>query len=181
MTRAFRSNSHPNTDEELSVYGYSSEYKLFVINSSGDIVYKFEKAENPQSLTNDDKDKVLDDFMEKIERRKTNCGFRKFSRGEVKKAMNFPKYKPFFSDIICDDKNRIYVKKFKSKFSEDKNDYYDLFSKDGYYLYHVTIPLSFPLIRNGFLYRVERDEGTDFLRIKRYKIKNWEQIREGIR
>ena len=91
-------------DEELSVYGYSSEYMLFVINSSRRIVYKIKKDENTQPIPNEVKDKVIDYF---IERQKKRARGREFSRGEVKEAMNFPKYKPFFSDIISDDKERI--------------------------------------------------------------------------
>ncbi len=163
-------------DEELSVYGYSSEYKLFVINSSGNIVYKFEKDENPQPLTNDDKERVLNRFMERPMIRNWN---RKFSRGEAKKAMNFPKYKPLFSDIIRDDKGQIYVKRFIYSPDENKVSHYDMFNKKGYYLYRVKIPVRFPLIKHGYIYTAEFNRDTGYAKIKRYKIKNWEQIREG--
>jgi hypothetical protein len=53
----------------------------------------------------------------------------------------------------------------------------DIFSKDGYYLYKTTLPKHTHVIKNGYLYarEVEDDE-----LVKRYKIKNWNQIKEGI-
>jgi hypothetical protein len=163
-------------DEELSVYGHSSEYKLFVINSSADVVFKFERKKNPQPLTNEVKDKILDYIVESMKKGKTG---RKLSRGEVKKTMNFPKYKPFFNDIITDKNGRIYVKRFKSRFDEDEIDNYDLFNKDGYYLFNVKISVRNPLIRNGYIYSSEICQETGYTKIKRYKIKNWKQIRDG--
>jgi hypothetical protein len=36
------------------------------------------------------------------------------------------------------------------------------------------------LIKNSYLYNIEKDEDTGEVFIKRYKIKNWKQIREEI-
>ena len=167
-------------DEELSVYGHGSEYKLTLINSSGEIVRIIEKDVIAQPVTKEDKKRVLDWFME---RQKINTRWEnKFSRGEVENAMKFPKYKPFFDGIVTDDKGRIYVKKFHAIFDYeiDKNNYYDLYNKDGYYLYEVVIPIRWPLIRNGCIYTTEYDREMGYARVKRYKIKNWDQIKEGV-
>ena len=164
-------------NENLSVYGFGSDYRLYIINSTGNIVYRIEKDEPPHPLTKKDIDKVLDRFMESQKKRKRET---MFSRKKVRRAMNFPKYKPFFSDILSDNKGRIYVKSFKSRFDEEKNNHYDLFCKDGYYIYKATIPILYPIIKNGCVYATEYDQETGYAKVKRYKIKNWEQIKEGI-
>ncbi len=164
-------------NENLSVYGFGSDYRLYIINSTGNIVYRIEKDEPPHPLTKKDIDKVLDRFMENQKKRKRETVF---SRRKVRRAMNFPKYKPFFSDILSDNKGRIYVKSFKSRFDEEKNNHYDLFCKDGYYIYKATIPILYPTIKNGCVYTTEYDQETGYAKVKRYKIKNWEQIKEGI-
>jgi len=56
----------------------------------------------------------------------------------------------------------------------------DIFSDDGYFLYEATLPPCTWVIKNGFLYTyaLDEDEGMEY--VKRYRIKNWEQIKEGI-
>jgi hypothetical protein len=168
-------------DEELSVYGYSSEYMLFVINLSRNIVFKIEKDENPQPIPDEVKDKALDYCIEKfIERLKNRAWGREFSRGEIREAMNFPKYMPYFCNIISDDKERIYVRQFKSPWTENEGVEYDIFNRDGYFLYRLKLSKIIDTLKNGYLYRVERDEGTGYAKIKCYRIKNWDQIRVGL-
>ena len=48
-------------NEHLAVYGYSSEYKLFVIDSSGNLVHIIEKDEPPTPLSKKEINKVIDD------------------------------------------------------------------------------------------------------------------------
>ncbi len=38
-------------------------------------------------------------------------------------------------------------------------------------------PLVLKVIKNGNIYTSERDKETGFIRVLRYKIKNWEQIK----
>jgi len=56
----------------------------------------------------------------------------------------------------------------------------DIFSPEGYYLYRSSLPPNTIIIKNGFLYTRELDEDEGMEYVKRYKIKNWEQIKEGI-
>jgi len=101
-------------DEELGIYGYSPEYKLFVVNSSGEIVYRIEKSESRQPVTQKEKDKFIKDRLER------QRGSIKLSEGDIKKMYKFPKYRPFYSRIMKDDKGHIYVFKLKSILSEEK-------------------------------------------------------------
>ncbi len=156
------------------IYGYSQEYRLFVFDSSGEVEYLIEKSEPPRSIKKDEKDKLMDRYMESQRRREQGL---KLSRGEVKKGYIFPEHRPFFKGIIKDDKDRIYVLRFKSPLDKEEYEKYDLFSREGYYLHKVTMPsIPFQVIKNGYIYTSQRDKDTGISRIIRYRIKNWDQI-----
>jgi hypothetical protein len=156
------------------IYGYSQEYRLFVFDSSGEVEYFIEKNEPPRPIKKDEKNKLMDRYMESQRQREQGL---KLSRGEVKKGYIFPEHRPFFKGIIKDDKDRIYVLRFKSPLDKEKNEKYDLFSREGYYLYKVTMPsIPFPVIKDGYIYTSQRDKDTGISRVIRYRIKNWDKI-----
>ena len=157
-------------NEELGVYAISSEYKFHVVNSSGIVTFKFTKDESPQSFSKREKDNIIDSFKKSIAR----------SGMDTKFTTDFPKYKPFFHSIQNDDKGRMYIHKYQIIPNEERIVNYDLFSKQGFYLYEVKMSKSPMIIKNGYLYSVERAKDTELLTIKRFKIKNWEQIKTGI-
>jgi hypothetical protein len=154
----------------IEAYGYSSEYKLSVLDASGDLIYRITKDETPTSITTKEKKQVINRYMEM--QKKLQIG-PKLKRSEVEKAYKFPKSKPFYTRLIMDDKGRLYVSKFGTE-------YYDMYNHAGYNLYKVKISVTPRIIMNGYSYKVLRDAGTDYLKVKRYKIKNWEQINEGM-
>jgi len=53
----------------------------------------------------------------------------------------------------------------------------DSFSKDGYFLYKSTIPRGTYIIKDGFLYAYVMDEDSGEELVKRFRIKNWDQIK----
>lgn len=152
----------------IETYGYSSEYRIFILNASGDLVRVVTKDEMPASITKKEKKQLIDRFMEMQE--KLHIG-PKLKRSEVIKAYKFPDYAPFYSRFIMDDKGRLYIQRFKS---ED----YDVYNPEGYYLYNVKISPTPRIINNGYCYSVLRDLETDCLKLKRYRIKNWDIIKE---
>ena len=169
-------------NEQFWIYGLSSEYKLFLINTLGDLVCMIEKDEPGEPITKKEKNKEVDYWLDRVNSVHPSRRGEKYSRREIKSILKYPKHKPYFSSIYCDDSGRIYVERFKSLLDKDEKTIYDIFSREGYYLYILN--LSTPIqatgtIKNGYLYRVERDEETDYQKIKRYKIKNWEQIKTG--
>ena len=98
-------------------------------------------------------------------------------RIQVEKMMNFPKYWPFYYGIIADDMQNIYVSMILEE-NEQKQGQYDFFSKEGYYLYRINIPVRPQKIKNELLYVIESDDKTGYIQLKRYRIKNWNQLRE---
>jgi len=165
-------------NEDLAIYGYSIDYSLFAINGKGEAVYIIKKDEPPQPVTGAEKEKVID---RRMRAQKENERMPQISRSKYASALKFPKHKPFFERIIKDDKDRIYVEKFEFIFNRSDIADFDIFSKDGYYLYKAKLPVQYPsVIKNGSIYKTEYDQETGYAKIKRYKIKNWEKIKEGL-
>jgi len=162
--------------DELGIYGYSSEYKLCVVNSSGEIVHVIEKDEKRQSTSR----KEENEYLEKMIERSKGGGIQ-WSRGDLKKLYGFAKYKPFFSLIMNDDEGNIYLAKPKPVVKEEEDTYFDFFNKEGYYLYKIKIhKISPKVIKKGCLYTFRQDEDTGYYKIERYKIKNWDQVKKRI-
>lgn len=135
-------------DKMFFVYGYPESYELNVIDKRGQLLFKIRKDEP----------------------------FHKFPPEErrMSKERNYGDYQPFFYLIFTDTEGRIYVQTNKT-WNEDnvKEKHIDIFNKDGYYLYRTTLPKHTYVIKNGYLYAIEVSDDEI---IKRYKIKNWDQI-----
>jgi hypothetical protein len=161
------------------IYGHSSQYKLFIISPSGNLSHTIEVEKPPEPISKKDKDSLIDGYLRMSKQFPIG---EKLSRSGVKKAYIFPEFKPFFNEIFIDSKDRIYVRIPKSVLDKDESPHYDLFNKEGYFLYRVKMPhFGFPrIIKNGYIYTHIRDSVTGYIQIKRYKIINWEQIREKI-
>jgi hypothetical protein len=157
------------------IFGYSPEYKLCFINQKEDIFLIIKKDESPHPISRGEKDKIIDERHED-----TGRNGRKWPKDIIEEAANFSKYRPFFNRILTDNKGRIYVKKVKSVLDKSKETEFDIFSNDGYYLYKTSFSFTPNNITNGYLYYIFTSEETGEVRIKRFKIKNWNQIKVGI-
>lgn len=159
-------------DKKGVIYGYNSEYKLSLIDQSGNNLLIINKDEPFQSVSDKEKDKIINEAMEDTARQG-----RKWPRDVVEEAANFPKYRPFFNRILSDDKGRIYVRKIKSVLEKSEPVEFDIFSADGYYLYKSNLAFTPELIRNGCLYDISTSEESGEVKIKRYRVKNWDKIK----
>lgn len=160
--------------EDLALYGITSEYKLFTINSSGEIAYIIEGDESPQPYSKKDKEEIIDIIVKGEER----LG-KKVSRSEVKKSRNFPKYKPIYGVITKDDRGNIYAIKDMTVSKGVQILYFvDMFNKEGYFLYKVKTQKYPHFIKNGYIYNAKIDQESGYTKIKRYKIKNWDKLKE---
>jgi len=155
------------------IYGYSPEYKLCFLNQKGNIFLIVRKDESYHAISRGEKDKIIDDHQ------KRSTG-RKLPKDIIEGAANFSKYRPFFDRIFTDDKGRIYVRKVKLVLSKSSEVEFDIFSSDGYYLYKTSFSFPPNVITNGYLYYIFTSEETGEVKIKRFKIKNWNQIKVGI-
>jgi len=153
------------------LYAHSSEYSLFQVNLEGNLELIIKKEEPQHLISQKEKNKIYESFSELAER---------WPKGVVKEAVQFPSHRPFFNKIATDERGRIYVRRVKSAIDESEEVEFDIFSKEGYYLYKTKLPFTPEIIKNGYFYDHYSSEETGEVSIKRYKVRNWGKIAEGI-
>ena len=162
-------------DEARFIYGFPLEYKLNISEISGNLLMVVKKDEISESIGRVEKNKIIRELEESISQ-----GGRKWPNGTLEEACKFPPHRPFYRNILVDEKKRIYVLRVMSVLEEDKDIEIDIFSESGYYIYKTRLPISPSIIRNGNVYEILTSEETEEEIIKKYRIKNWDQIKEGI-
>jgi len=113
------------------IYAHSSEYSLFQVNQEGDLELIIKKEESPYPISQKEKNKIYEGFSDLEE---------KWPKGVVKEAVQWPSHRPYFNGIATDDRGRIYVRRVKPVLEESEKVEYDIFSKEGYYLYKTNLP-----------------------------------------
>lgn len=158
-------------------YARSLNYEIYVTDAEGKPLYKIQKKEDSHPITREEKDFVMEELGKSIAR-----SGRSWPEGVLEDACQFPPIRPFFSGMVADDLHRLYLWRLKPLVvgSKDREKEFDVFNAEGYYLYRIRIPVVPEIIQNGLLYEIQENQETGEIRIKRYRIKNWEQIREGI-
>jgi len=162
-------------NSERFVYAYPLSYVITAMSYRGELIKKIQKDEPPQPITSAEKDFIISRIEEAFERRG-----RKPPKDVVEASCQFPPHRPFFYGMTVDDVGRIYVRRAPSVLDESNQVELDIFSRDGYYLYKAFFSFSPEIIKDGLLYDVFTSEETGEVKIKRYKVKNWDQIKEGI-
>ncbi len=162
-------------NEEDFIYAYPSDYVITTMSHRGEVGLKIKKVESPHPISKAEKDFIIDRIEEAYERRG-----RKPPREVVEASCQFPPHRPFFYGMSVDDAGRIYVRKAPSVLDERDQVEIDIFSKNGYYLYKSTFPFNPEIIKDGLLYDIFTSEETGEVRIRRYKIMNWDRIEKGI-
>lgn len=164
-----------------AVYGHSSEYRLFYIDSSEEMKYIAEIAKPPSAITRKERNEFYRNMHESGKKRNPRFpNIEPLSLNEIKQAYPLPKYKPFFLMLFADEKGNTYVFLMFDLFAKEKRVEFDFLNSQGYYLYRVRMALLPSLIKAGYVYRDSWDEERAFFRVKRYKIKNWDRIKSGI-
>jgi hypothetical protein len=142
-------------DNKTFVYGYSKEYELNVTDQEGKIFYQIRKDEPRPQFSAKEK--------------------------ETFKRKKVPEYKPYYYALFTDPRGRIYVQTNKT-WGEEQNieREVDILSRDGFYLYKTKLPHGTYVIRDGFLFAlvVNEEKGGEY--VKRYRIKNWSELKEGL-
>ena len=157
------------------IYGYSSDYLLQLIDNEGNPILRITKEESSQSITQKEKKYIIDRTCETLESRNI-----KIPRKKVEETLYFRSHCAYFNKILSDDRQRMYVQRVKSVFDESTRIEFDIFNKEGYYLYKISLPFSPEIIKHGCIYDIQTPEETGEVKAKRYHIKNWDQIKEAI-
>lgn len=153
------------------IYAYPSEYKIFGMSGDGDLELIIQKDVSPNAISQEEKNFI----MKGIERQAERRGI-KLSRENLEAACQFPSHRPFFNRVLVDDLGRLYVREAESVLEQTGDAHLDVFSGEGYYLYRMVLPFTPELIHSGFLYDISTSEDTGEVRIKRFKIRNWNQM-----
>ena len=161
----------------VGVYGIASEYRLCITDSSGKTLRVIEKDDTPKSISREERRYIINTKIENLKKQNIDINI---SSSEAEKLLDFKKYRPHYNGILKDEKGNLYIRRSKSVLDSEDYATFDLFNLEGYYLYEIKIPLSPKIIRNGNLYISTSDNETGELVVKRYKIKNWQQIKKGI-
>jgi len=142
-------------DRDSFVYGYNLEDKFYIYSVKEQECNVFPLAVKKSPITGDE-----EDYFEKT------CG---------KWAM-LPVHRPFFKNLLTDDKGRIYVFLVNPVLSEEKSIRMDVFTKKGEYIYRVTSPVIPLSINAGCLYVLDKDEADNPI-IKRFRVKNYASMK----
>lgn len=158
-------------DEKTLLYAHSSNYNLHLIDENGEPEMLIKTDIPRSSISQKEKDEIY---------RKNSDYEKKWPKDVVKDAIQFPPHRPFFKKILADNRGRIYVERVKSVLEKSDMFEIDIFSRDGYYLYGTSLPVSPALIKNGFLYHIHSEEITGGIVIQRFKINNWSTMKESL-
>ena len=164
-------------NEKQGVYGFSSEYKLYIIDSSGNNISIIEKDEIPAPLTKKDREDTLDAEIDYFKKNGILL-----SKKEIAKTYPFPSHKPFYNSLQTDDRGNIYVTRIDLG-SGKKNPFsYDLFSINGYFLYKIILSevVLTVIFKDRYIFATKPDKETGYSKVIKYRIKNWDQIKKGI-
>ncbi|MCP2519589.1 6-bladed beta-propeller [Candidatus Aminicenantes bacterium AC-335-B20] len=142
----------------------SLNYELTLLSPKGKILLRIRKKEKSEKVTQKEKEIIF------------STKFKNFPK-HLRKYVIFSKLRPYCSNLLTDEKGRIYVERFKPITEKSKVYTYDIFNKKGEYLYKLKLDFRINLIKNGFIYTAFINEETGEIKVFRYKIENWEKIK----
>jgi hypothetical protein len=160
--------------QDRYVYAYSADYLIDLIDNKGDPTLRIIKEEFPQSINQKEKRYIIERICESLESRNIPI-----PRKKVEDTLYFSSDRAYFNKILTDDKQRIYVQKMTSVLDESGRMEFDIFNREGYYIYETSLSFSPEIIKNGRIYDIQTSEETGEAKVRRYRIKNWDQLREG--
>jgi len=156
-------------DNHTFIYGHSKKYELVVVDRSGKTLFIIRRDESPIRITKKEKDRIKN---QKI------WNLRKQGHYVPEISIKFPEYMPYFYSIITDNKGRIYVRKNPVSRESNTNHEYDVFNKEGRYIYKIHLNHYPDVIKNGYIYTRITNEETGEEHVKRFSIKNWRLMKQ---
>ena len=154
-------------------FAYTDKYEVSIALPSGELLKKIQKKERKRRVTQ----KEIDLY----------CPVSKSSSF----TWDMPDFMPEIVDLFIFDNQYLLVATFRNDIDAPFLSG-DLFDENGYFVGQVEVPkysgwefMSTPskrkaLMMNNKLYTIVVDENEENIWIKRYKIKNWDQIKAGI-
>jgi len=153
-----------NAPTDIFVLMNSMRYEILLFSKKGDILSRILKKEESSRVTQKEKEIALS---------KERTGIPK----ELQKYATFSETRPFCTNLLSDEKGRIYVERFKPVTEKGTSFTYEIFNRKGEYLYRLSLDFKIDLIKNGYICTVSIKEETGEIKIIRYKIENWNEIK----
>jgi hypothetical protein len=142
-------------DSKTFVFGYSKEHKLTIMNTEGKPLLIIKNRESARPIPAEESQ-------------------------DVAKYLT-TKEQPFFYGLFIDDLRRIWVLRDNPLGSRGKPREYDIYNRNGYFLYRTSLPYGRCLvIRKGKLYARHIDEEKGLVMVKRFRIINWDSIKSTL-
>jgi hypothetical protein len=157
--------------QNSAVFGYSAEYKIYRVDSRGNITAIIEKEEPKRKITRREKNQVIKNLISIYGRGNAR------NEQDIRKRTFFSIYRPFFNKILTDEDGCIFVRRYRIPFTKDKNIIYDFFNEKGKYLYKLKTDKDALIIKNGYLYTAEYDKKDECIKLIRYLIKDWNKLK----
>lgn len=138
------------------VWGFADKYELHVLDSEGKLVKKIIKEYNPVKITEEEKEKVIEERFGGSENIDPAI---KLTWNENHNA---------FMYLCIDDEGRIFVRTYEKAAGRDEF-YYDVFDPDGKYLAQIPLKSRPYVIKKGMLCTIEEDK-EGYQKVKKYKV-----------
>lgn len=148
-------------DRGLFYHCLNNKYIIEVYDTSGKLFRKIDRPYEPVPFTNKDAEEY-------------RAIYKNSPNEVVKKAvktMKMPKVKNIVSRMDIDDESNLWIRTNEKKEEDDKVlTAFDVFDSDGFYYAKVwTEYISF-IFKRGKMYRMDTDQDTGYMTIKRYKV-----------
>ena len=139
-------------------YSRNIDYEIKVYTTDGEQVKSIQKDYEPQKITEEDIEEILESIP--------NIGF------NVREMFEFPKTFSPFQSFTLDEEGRIFVRTWEK--GKNKDEYiYDVFDPEGLYIARFPSKMDFRIWKKGKAYSYEENEqGLNI--IKKYKV-HWER------
>jgi len=135
--------------DDSVICGFPAKYELQVFNPEGQLTRKITKQYDPARITREE--------IEEVEK-----------RVPPGRKLEIPKHHDPFVRFSLADEGRIFVQT-REKTDDRKQDYYDIFDREGRYIAKVPLAMRPRIWKKDKLYTIEEDE-EGFQVVKRYKV-----------
>ena len=148
----------------------SEDYSMKIFSPDSKLIKEIHHKGEQEKVTKQDQETYFADIAFSTT---SPSGVREIRKGAsdfTRKRTEFPKYKPYFSNITIDHEGFILVHTYKK---EDQNQIIDVFTKDGKFINKVKIPaiISRGIFHKGYFYQI-RSSDEEFPKIIRYHLRS---------
>lgn len=139
----------------------NDKYVIDVYDKNGKIIRKIDRPYELMPTKAEDMKRYVDGFK----------SWPEVDISLVEKFIKMPGVKTVTERMIVDDVGNLWVE--TNELREEKDSLlraYDIFNEDGVYVYKVWLERAPGLFKGEHMYRLERDEETDYRSLKRYRV-----------